>query len=247
MSPFAPLALAASLLFAAPVVAEENPATLSVSGQSVLQVPADQLRISLGVDAEAKTVDEAHSKAISVMDDVIKAMKKLGLEEKTEFTIERYNVDTQWTPRPRNPGPDWRSKIVGYTVSTQMQIKTGKLELAGRIIAAGVEAGSNDIGDVMFGLADPRTSRQQAIEAATQNAMIDAKSMAHAAGVKLTSIQSLSLDGSSYQPRMFKAAAEYGRSGAMAMDSMAAPAPIISGDVTVNANVRLVWLITGPH
>lgn len=245
MNLLAPITLAAALLCSTPLLAEEAPAVLTVSGRATLEVPADQLRISLGVEAEARTVDEAHAKAASAMGDVIKAMKKLGLEEKTEFTIERYNVNTQWSPRPRNPEPEWRAKIVGYTVDTQMQIKTGRLELAGKIIGSGVDAGANDIGSVMFDLADPRTSRDEAIEAATRNAMNDARTMADAAGVKLVSIQSLSLDGSNYQPRQFKAAAEYGRSGAMAMD-MAAAAPIVSGDVTVHASVQLTWRISGP-
>lgn len=245
MNLLAPITLAAALLCSTPVPAEETPAVLTVSGRATLEVPADQLRISLGVEAEARTVDEAHAKAVSAMDDVIKAMKKLGLEEKTEFTIERYNVNTQWSPRPRNPEPQWRATIVGYTVDTQMQIKTGKLELAGKIISSGVDAGANDIGNVMFDLADPRTSRNEAIENATLNAMNDARTMADAAGVKLVSIQSLSLDGSNYQPRQLKAAAEYGRAGAMAMD-MASPAPIVSGNVTVHASVQLTWRISGP-
>ncbi|MEE2719042.1 MAG: SIMPL domain-containing protein [Planctomycetota bacterium] len=241
----AAIMLAATMLCSTPLLAEEAPAVLTVSGHATLEVPADQLRISLGVEGEAKTVDDAHSKAVSAMDDVIKAMKKLGLEEQTEFTIERYNVNPQWSPRPRNPDSGWRATIVGYRVDTQMQIKTGKLELAGKIISAGIDAGANDIGSVMFGLTDPRTSRKEVIRSATLNALSDANVMARNAGVKLESIQSLSLDGSNYQPRQFKAAAEYGRAGMMAMDS-AAPAPIVSGDVTITATVQLTWRISGP-
>ena len=76
--------------------------------------------------------------------------------------------------------------------------------------------------------------------------MDDASSMAKAAGVKLVRIQSLSLDGSNYQPRQLKAAADYGRVASMERAYAAPAAPIVSGDVTVNATVQLTWLISGP-
>ena len=241
----AAIMLASAVLAAGAVQADEQPAVLSTTGRATLEVPADQMRITLGVEAEAKTVDEAHATATETMNDVVKAMDKLGLEQTAEYTIERYEVDTQWSQRPRNPEPNWRRTIVGYTVRTQMQIKTGKLDLAGQIISKGVDAGANDIGNIVFDLADPRNSREKAIRAATLNALNNANVMARNAGVKLESIQSLSLDGSNYQPRQFKAAADYGRSGMMALES-AAPAPIVSGDVTVQASVQLTWRISGP-
>ena len=242
----AAIMLAATMLTAGTVHADEQPAVLSTTGRATLEIPADQLRISLGVETAGKTVEDANASAVETMDGIIRAMDKLGLERKTEYTIERYNVETQWSPRPRNPEPNWRPTIVGYTVNAQMRIKTGKLELAGRIISAGVDAGANEIGNIVFDLADPRNSRDKVIRDATQNAMDDASSMAKAAGVELVRIQSLSLDGSNYQPRQFKAAADYGRAATLERAYSAPPAPIVSGDVTVNATVQLTWLITGP-
>jgi hypothetical protein len=188
---FLPCALLVTMA-AAPLHAEELTSVLTVSGNAILEVPADQLQVSIGVEAEATTVDDAHSKAVASMESVIKAMKRLGLQEKDEYTIERYDVSPQWSTRPRNnQEPNWRATIVGYTVRTNMHIKTGKLDLASKIISSSVDAGANDIGNVIFDLADPRTSRSEAIERATHNAMTDAQTMADAAGVKLVHIQSL--------------------------------------------------------
>ena len=223
---------------------DASPATLTVSGNSTIKVPADQVRLTLGVEAASVDPDQAHAEASATMESLIKAMKKLGLEPKSEFTIERYTVDPQWSPRPRNAEPTWRPTIVGYRVSSSMQITTTQIELAGTMIAKAVDAGANDIGQLVFGLADPRTARGEAIDAATRNAIEDAKRLAAAAGVTLHSIQSLSLDGAAATPRYEK----YGASMAaprMAMDSAAIP-PVMSGDVTVHANVTLVWNISGP-
>jgi len=240
------LGLVACLPIVHPAVAADDApeATLMVSGKSTLKVPADQVSLMLGVEAASVDPDQAHADASATMDALVKAMKKLGLKPSTEFTIERYTVDQQWSPRPRNADPTWRPTIVGYRVSSSMQITTTRIELAGTLIANAVDAGANDIGQLVFGLADPRTSRGEAIDAATQNAIEDAKRLAAAAGVELHSIQSLNLDGAAATPRFEKyGAVVAGRS--MAMDSAPIP-PVMSGDVTVQANVTLVWNISGP-
>ena len=223
---------------------KEPASTLSVNGTAMLRVPADQLRISLGIEAVSQTVSEAHSKAVEAMDAVVKAMNKLGLEAEKEYTIERYDVSPQWTPRPRNPEPNWQPAIVGYKITSQMQIRTARLDLAGKIISSGVDAGANDIGNVVFDLADQRTSRSEAIQDAAANALADAKVLAEAAGVKLVRIRSLSLDGASATPIYAKAEMAYGMAPRSA--GAAAAPTMISGDVTVRANVSLVWEIEGP-
>jgi uncharacterized protein YggE len=171
-------------------------------------------------------------------------MNKLGLEPEKEYTIERYDVSPQWTPRPRNPEPNWQPAIVGYKITSQMRIRTARLDLAGKIISSGVDAGANDIGNVVFDLADQRTSRSEAIQDAAANALADAKVLAEAAGVKLVRIRSLSLDGASATPIYAKAEMAYGMAPRSA--GAAAAPTMISGDVTVRANVSLVWEIEGP-
>jgi len=222
---------------------EKQPATLRVVGVAELKVPADQLKLDLGIEASAESPDEANAEAVKAMQNLIKAVEGLGLNERTEYVIERYTIDPQWSPRPRNPAPDWRPTIVGYRVSSTMRITTGHLDLGGDLIATAIDAGANDIGQLVFGLADPRTERIAAIEQATKNALADARTLAEAGGVTLKKIRSLVLDSASAAPRYER---EKMYAGArMAMDAAPAP-PIVSGDVTVRASVSLVWEIEGP-
>ena len=115
------------------------------------------------------------------------------------------------------------------------------------MIAKAIDAGANDIGDLVFALADPRSSREEAIRVATLNAKNDANVVARNAGVKLIKIQSLSLDGTSASPMYQKVGINNMRRGAPESFSAAASAPpVMSGDVTVQATVRLTWIIEGP-
>ena len=240
------LCLPAAHVFAADGGAPD-PATLTVSGQAILDVPADQVRMSAGVEATSADVEEAHAEAAASMDQLVKAMQKLGLEPKEEFVIDRYTIDPQWTPRPRNADANWRPAIVGYKVTSSMRIKTKQIELAGKMIAKAIDAGANDIGDLVFDLADPRTSREEAIRVATLNAKNDANVVARNAGVKLIRIQSLSLDGTSASPMYQKVGINTMRRGAPeSFGASASAPPVMSGDVTVQATVRLTWIIEGP-
>ena len=83
----AAIMLAATMLTAGTVHADEQPAVLSTTGRATLEIPADQLRISLGVETAGKTVEDANASAVETMDGIIRAMDKLGLERKTEYTI----------------------------------------------------------------------------------------------------------------------------------------------------------------
>ena len=222
---------------------EKQPATLRVVGVAELKIPADQMKLDLGIEASATSPGEANAEAVKAMQNLIKAVEGLGLKERAEYVIERYAIDPQWSPRPRNPAPGWRPTIVGYKVSSTMRITTTRLDMGGDLIATAIDAGANDIGQLVFGLADSRTGRMAAISQATKNALADAGTLAEAGGVALKKIRSLSLDSASAEPRY-----QYEKmySGArMAMDAAPAP-PIVSGDVTVRASVSLVWEIEGP-
>ena len=230
----AAIMLASALLASGAAHADEQPAVLSTTGRATLEVPADQMRISLGVEAEAKTVDEAHATATEAMNQIVKAMDKLGLEQTVEYTIERYEVDTQWSPRPRNPEPNWRATIVGYTVRTQMRIKTGKLDLAGQIISKGVDAGANDIGNISFEVTQASKLLDDAREQAVADARRKAEIYARATGVTLGAPLSVS-EGGAPVP-LFKTR--------MAERMAAAPqAAVAPGEETLSVTVNVSWAI----
>ncbi|MBE0598519.1 MAG: SIMPL domain-containing protein, partial [Desulfuromonadales bacterium] len=127
-----------------------------------------------------------------------------------------------------------------YMVVNTLKIRSSRLELAGKLIAAATEAGANEVGSLHFDLADPRQHRAEAIRQATAQARADAGSLAGAAGVRLVRVLSLHLDQESAQPlpmARFKTAE-------MAMTDAA---PVIApGEVTVRATVQMVYEV-GPE
>lgn len=215
----------------------ETLSTLTVRGSAEIDKPADELRLDVGVVTEASDAQVALRNNSERMKQVVEAIKAVGLTEK-EYETGRFQVQPRYSARPPRGDTEWRQQIVGYAVTNTVRIKTQKLDLAGRLIEAANKAGANTTDSIVFGLANPRIHRAEAIAEATANAMADAQALAAAAGLKLVRVMSITLDeGDRYAPPMM-----YGRAVAMGMEMDAAP-PIQPGEVTVRASVAIVYEI----
>jgi len=211
---------------------------LTVRGEALLKVPADQMHLNIAAVTHAETAALALDQNTALMQKVIQALKKIGLTE-DEYQTGQFQIEPVWSQRPRQAPEDWRPRITGYTVTNRLAIKTKKLPLAGKLIGAATDAGANAIDSIFFDLADPRKYRGQAIQQATANALADARSLADAASVKLVRVLTLSLDNAVSTP--FRVQPESFAREAMAAEA-AAP-PISSGEVTVQAGILLVYEI----
>ena len=226
---------------AVPALAETIlPPQLTVTGEAVLQVPADQATLRVGVETDAETAEAALSANSKTLQKVEQALHKSGLG-KGEYSTGNFQVRPRWSQRPRNADTNWRPQIVGYTVSNSFDVKTRKLEKLGALIEATTKAGANALGQIAFGLADPRTYRAAAIEAATANALADAAALAKAAGVALDGILSLNLDHASVPTPRPMVATMAMRS----MDAEVAPSIVAPEDIEVRASVSVVYRIKG--
>ncbi len=212
-------------------------AKLTVRGDAQLHKPADQLRLNVGVVTEATQAGEALQENSRRMVDVVEALEEVGLT-KGEYETGQFNLQPQYSRRPRQAGPEWRPQIISYQVTNTLSIKTKRLDLAGELIEAANQAGANSIGAIGFDLADPRTHRAEAIAAAAANALADAHSLADAASVQLVRIITITLDEPAHWQPIRTMAAREGLAAAAAP-----PPPIIPGKITVRAGVTVIYEI----
>lgn len=212
---------------------------LTVRGEALVHVPADQLRLKVGVVTDDKTAESALERNTASLRDVVEALGKVGLTG-DDYQTGLFSIQPKWSSRPRQAPQDWRPGIVGYTVTNSLDIKTKKFRLAGKIIEAVSEAGANSIDTMIFDLSDPRTSRAEAIRKASAHAMADAETLAAAASVRLVRVLSLSLDHAVATPVRIRTEAM--TEGAALARQSAVP-PIASGEVTVQASVLLIYEI----
>jgi uncharacterized protein len=221
-------------------VTKETIPTLTVRGMAELEKPADQLMITIGVITEHQNATSALEENSTRMQAVVDALKDVGLGEK-EYETGRFQIRPVYQPRPpqQRHDPEWRPRIVAYSVTNTVQVKTQQLDLAGKLIQKANEAGANTIDNISFGLASPRVHRAEAISAATSNAIADAHVLARSAKLRLVRIVRIELDPEDGMPRPIPMYARMEMAAAAAPD---AP-PIQPGDVTVRAAVNVVYEI----
>jgi uncharacterized protein YggE len=231
------------LLFAASsALADECQQELSklqVRGEALLEVPADEVRLSIGVSTAGKTADVVLQQNSRALKKVETALREAGLET-GEYSTGRFSLQPNWSPRPRAAVADWQPEIVGYTATNSLQLRSGKLAQVGNWISVASKAGANEIGQIVFALADPRLHREAALREATANALADARALAEAAGVKLVRVLQLQLDPPGAVPLFTRAEPAMLRT----MAAEAAPPIVAPDDLQVQAGVSITWQIT---
>jgi uncharacterized protein YggE len=222
------LAVATTVLLAAPALAQTPPPAISVAGEATVSVAPDQAQIDGGVATDAKTAREASDANNAAMGKVLLALKAAGVDEK-DYQTSRLSLQPQYAPNRSGA----QSPVVGYRATNRVTIRVRDVTKVANFIDVLVGAGANDIGGINFIVSQASKllddAREQAIADARRKAQIYAK----AAGVSLGEPLSITEEGSGTP--MFRAKV----AGGMA----ASAAPVAPGEETLSVTVHVSWAI----
>lgn len=205
---------------------------VSATGSGQAFGEPDVAIISVGVNVERETVEEARGVAAQAQQSVIDALTDNGVDEEDIQTVQ-FSVYPQYSGSPTG-----RGEITGYTVSNVVTAKVRDIDTTGDVIDAATAAGGNDavVEGVSFTIDDPSDLREEARRMAVEQARRQAEQLADAAGVNLGDLLSITESGGF---------APFGRAEAgmdMAL-SQVPTTPIEPGQVEVNISVTLQFAI----
>lgn len=185
------LALTAVSATAATVV--EKP-TVTVAASAEVQAEPDIAYVNLGVRTENAKSDKAREENTELMNKVIAAVKKAGVDEKDVKTsnLSLY-ANYRWNEKDERV-------LTGYTCNNSLKITVRDVSKVGEVVDAAMDAGANNFNNVQFDLVDSEEYYLQAVELATKKAVRRAKGVASAAGMKLGRPASFSTTGGNYNP-----------------------------------------------
>lgn len=208
---------------------DHNPATITVNGEGKSAAMPDVAELSFGVTIlRQESAKTAMDKLARMMEGVLEAVKKAGVEEK--------DVNTEYLSL--NPAYDWKDgqQIArGYDASQSLRVKVRELDSVSSVLAAATNAGANQAGGVSFVVDDPEKARAGARQRAITQAQEKAGVLAAQLGMRLGKLKSFSEGGGYVLPYM-----PYARVGAM-MDEKAEAPPIPAGEQEVNVQVNLTY------
>lgn len=214
--------------------------TVTVRGEAEIKRAPDKADVSIGIQEQKRDLKEAQK----ATDDQLKALyriaKELGIAEKdlrTDYSSVQpvYNYNNN----------DGRQIFAGYSVNHQVTVTLRDVakvaELTQKLTAAGID----QINNILFGLQQEDSARDEALELALKKARAKADMLAKASGETLGKVYSISESGVHFDPRPMpmmrgKAMMAMEAAGAPAMDA-AAPPP--SGEMVVRADVQATFLL----
>jgi uncharacterized protein YggE len=220
--------VATATAFAAPVIAEELPSFISVTGEARISVPPDMAQIDAGVTTDARIAREASDANNAAMGKVLLALKGAGIDEK-DYQTSRLSLQPQYSSA-KSGSP---MTVAGYRASNRVTIRLRDVTKVASTVDTLVTAGANEIGDINFMASQASKLLDDARGQAVADARRKAEIYAKAAGVTLGAPLSISEEGAA-QP-LFRAR----MAGKMAV----APTPVAQGEETLSITVGMTWAI----
>lgn len=183
--------------------------TISTSGTATTQVKPDKVSVTVGVETNGTTAQEATSKNADLMAQVIAALKGLGITDgqiaTSNFNVypvygynEPVNVCKVMEGYPIPPECYVNQELTGYRASNSVTVTLdvqGSID-AGKVIDASVNAGANNVNGVYFFVSPDKQDevRDSLTKEAIANARHRADVAAGAIGMKITGVQSVNLN-----------------------------------------------------
>jgi uncharacterized protein len=197
---------------------------LSVVGSGSVETEPDTATTSFGVMTQASTAQEAMSRNSEAMSKVIDALKGAGIAAK-DLQTQYVSLDPRYDQQGR--------EVVGYTASNSVSAVVRKLSRVGDVIDAGIAGGANNASGPSLSRADRDKLYQEALASAVADARAKAAVLAHAAGVSVGAVQSVT------------ESPQIGGPVPMTFAALRADAatPIEPGTTNITATVRVVFAI----
>jgi uncharacterized protein YggE len=207
-----------------------TPPTLNVNGSAQITVSPDIAYISVGVQTQNASANEAVSGNTVQAQKIADALKAMGIEDK-DIRTSNFSISPQQQF-------DDKGKLTGviFVVDNTVYVTLHDLTKIGDVLTAVVGAGANNIYGIQFDVSDKTTALASARKTAVENARKQAEELAQAAGVKLGAVQNINYYNS--YPTMSE-----GKGGGAMYDTASVSVPVAAGQLTYTVDVNIVYAI----
>lgn len=220
---------AVCFVFAAVMTAQENgkpPHVVRASGEATVMAKPDRAQISIGVQTQAATAQEASTQNAEQTSHVLETIKRV-LGSGGEIKTSGYSVSPRYQyPKDGSPG-----KVVDYQANNIVAVTIDELPLTSKVIDAATQSGANRIEGISFMLKDDSAVRARALAEAATKARASAEAIAHALNLHVIGVLQAEAGGERSPVRpMFRAMAAMGESQST---------PVEAGNLEIHASVTV--------
>jgi uncharacterized protein len=206
--------------------------TMTVDGNGHSVARPNQAKLTLGVMTEHPSVQAAQQENAEISNRVIEGLKQMGIDESDLKT-------TLYSVQPRYDFHDGKSILRGYEVEHLFEVTIKDLSKIGNVYDIAIKNGANRSGDIQFQVTDAAIYYQEALIRAIQNAREKAEVMANSIGATLSNIPIKIIeqeDQRNLRPVLTTQSAF--------VKAEAVP-PIQTGDLTIKAQIKIIYAYSG--
>ena len=225
------LAVAVMALVTPYLLAEDALRTISVSGQGKAMAPPDMATIQTGVVTQSSAASTALAANNQAMQNIMNVLTEHWIASK-DVQTSSFHVRPEYRRDRRGAA---EPEVIGYRVTSQLRVRVRNLPDLGKILDALVQAGSNQVTGISFGIDDATGVLDQARNRAMADARRRARLYAQTAGVRVGKV--LTIREQSFavpRPQNFAR-------GMMA--EAASSVPIATGEQEIQATVHVVYAL----
>ena len=233
-----------------------NLSTVSTSGTATAKVTPDMFSVSVSVETNGTTAQEAVSRNANLTAQVIAALRGLGISENqigtSSYSVSPVYQDSRQPMQlpctdiyPPPPECEPKQEIIGYSASNSVTVTlsvNAGID-AGQVIDASVQAGANNVNGLYFFVSPDRQQeiRDSIIRDAIANARQRANIAAEALGMTVSQVQSVDLNEVFFP--IFRGGLEEVSAAGVA-DNVSPPTQILPGEQEVSTTVSIVFYMS---
>lgn len=213
--------------------------TVSASATGVVMEVPDMAQITFGVVTNGEQADAAQSENTEKVNQVIGALKGMGVEEKSIQTT-GYSISPQYDYD--NLDASKQPKLTGYQVRTTLQVSDQKIADAGKILSESVKAGVNDVEGVVYTCSTYHEKYEEALQEAVKAARKKADVLAKVEGASAGKVVSISEGYQDLSARYQSSdiGAVYEETAAAVQDASSIP-DLSAGTLQIKAEVSVTY------
>lgn len=205
--------------------------TITVTADEKVVVAPDLAVINVGIMTEGQSIAEIQKENTRKFNELLSQIKTIGVAEADIKT-------TNYSIQPRYDWTTGRQRLLGYTVSQNVEVKVRDLSKAGDVLQVSGLSGANQVSGIEFRVDNTDKYLAEAREKAVAEAKEKAVVMARQAGFKLGKVVNFSEGG--YAPTPYPVMYKSLEAG---MGGDAAAPSIQPGTTDIVSNVSLTYEI----
>ncbi len=221
---------------------EQNDAfQLFVTGTAFKKVSPDKVSVTLGVETQEKTAQEAARKNAEIMNAIIDSLKGLGLNT-NQISTNYYNIYPVYEYKPIleeriSPPYPQNQVLMGYRVTNTITVTASASTNIGEIIDTATNTGANQVQGVSYFVSEEIQNRMnnELIEEAVLNAKIKAEKALAPLNMQIVGVKNLNLNDVYYPIYRYDKVAF--------AESASASTPILPSEQQVSTSVSVTFMI----